>query len=314
MADHSRWKEPQDNWIPLGIATFRFGIADSNEVPPRPNPFSVEAFKQSVNGDGGLRCTYEPDTPTVEDLTEILRKHAKAVKAEIDREEGRFLFLFTPPGGGAACHGGTPWAILREPSDSVNARVEELLAISELAKDCEAPYEGFAKLSDDESVGGETIGVRLATGLVWRQLMLSAFDRAVRAGQATLYARIPSLLHDFQRLPSSVWPLLEVVDWDAGVARDMDGTLYSDIHAVSRAAPSAQQKAVITNESAAAKALASRLSSNSEMTREAALSFLTSSGHSVSKRGFLSRIWPRARELAELPPQAPRGRKSKHRN
>lgn len=186
---------------------------------------------------------YEPEPPTREELTDLLRKHANASAAEIDREEGRFRFSFTPSSGGAASYGGTPWAILWEPDESLKLklkpRLEALLNNSGLASDYEAPYVGFAKIGDDEAAEGarQSECVGFATGLVWNQFMRRAFDRAVKAGRVKLYARAPSPRDDFQRLPSDIWPLLEIVDWEHGVARDIQGTLYNSIHVADCASP-----------------------------------------------------------------------------
>lgn len=232
----SGWEEPQDGWIPIGLAIFRFGIADTDSCTGEastPNPFSVEAFEQSRNRGEAPKLELGP--PTLEDLTELLRKNADATKAEIDREEGRFRFYC-----GGSCYGGTPWALLWEPNESLklNLRLESLL--TEACEVSEVPrgFAGFAKIGDDEAAerARHSEGVRFATGLVWRQFMLRAFDRAVKAGRVQLFARAPSPRDDFQRLPSDIWPQLEVVDWEHGVARDVQGTLYSSIHVADTAA------------------------------------------------------------------------------
>ncbi|OAE96745.1 hypothetical protein AYJ54_36305 [Bradyrhizobium centrolobii] len=232
-------QNPQDGWIPLGRAVFRFGIAGTkasatSEPSAGADLFSIEAFEQSNDCDGVSKVAYEPELSTVEYLTELLRKSADASKVEIDREGGRFLFAFTLSGGGAACHGGPPWAILREPDESLelNPRLEALLNNSGLASDYEAPYAGFAKIGVDEAAegAGQSEGVRFATGLVWRRFMLLAFDRAVKVRRVKLFARWPSTNDDFQELPSDIWPFLDVLDWEHGVARDIQGALYSSIH------------------------------------------------------------------------------------
>jgi hypothetical protein len=60
--------------------------------------------------------------------------------------------------------------------------------------------------------------------------MLRAFDRAVSTGAAVLYARTQTVAADFERLPADVWALLDVVDWQDGVAFAPDGTAYWSIH------------------------------------------------------------------------------------
>ncbi|QAU44184.1 hypothetical protein [Bradyrhizobium guangzhouense] len=229
-------QNPQDGWIPLGRAIFRFGVADTKVAalnePVGADLFSVGAFEQSKSDDGVSQVRYEPELSTLEDLTVLLREKAGASNAEIDRESGRFLFFFLSPGGGVTCHGGTPWAILREADESLKPRLEALLSSSGLASEYEAPYVGFAKIEDDQAVEGarQSERVRFATGLVWRRFLLPAFDRAVKARRVKLFARWPSTGDDVQELPSDIWPLLEVVDWEHGVARGIDGMLYSSIH------------------------------------------------------------------------------------
>ncbi|MHC2255104.1 hypothetical protein ACVILK_004796 [Bradyrhizobium embrapense] len=231
-------QDPHDGWIPLGRAIFRFGIADTKSSATSETPvagadlFSIEAFERSRGRQRVPAVGYEPEPPPLEYLTEILREKAGASKAEIDRDRGRFLFFFTSSGGAAACHGGAPWGILREPDESLKPRLEAILNASDLASDHAAPYVGFAKIGDDEAAEGsrQSEGVRFATGLVWRRLMLLAFDRTVRAGRVKLFARAPSTRDDFKQLPRDIWPQLDVVDWEHGVARDMQGALYSSIH------------------------------------------------------------------------------------
>ena len=59
---------------------------------------------------------------------------------------------------------------------------------------------------------------RRATGLVFRQYMVRGFDRAVSTNAIVLYGRLGAVSADFRRLPADVWPLLEVADWENGVA------------------------------------------------------------------------------------------------
>lgn len=233
-----RWQEPQDGWIPLGLATFRFGIADadpsstSGASTARADLFSIEAFQRSKDREGVSDLGYDPDPPTLKDLTELLREKAGASEAEIDREDGRFAFSFILSGGGPACHGGTPWAILREPDESpeLDRRLEAEALFNK---------EGLVRISDDKAAEGarQSEGVRFATGLVWRRFMLPTFDHAVRAGRVKLFARWPSTSDDFQELPSDIWPLLDVVDWEHGAACDIQGRIYSCIHVADTAGP-----------------------------------------------------------------------------
>ncbi|MDA9529887.1 hypothetical protein [Bradyrhizobium sp. CCBAU 25338] len=168
---------------------------------------------------------------TLEYLADLLREEANAFKAEIHRENGEFQFDFTPGGGGASSSwGGAPWTLLGLPKIEPKPEADALFR-----------KVGVVRVSDAEATehARRLADVRHATRLVWRGLMLPAFDRAVAAGQVRLYARIPSPLDDFQGLPADLWPQLEVLDWEHGVAVDLDGTLYRSIHAVDSALPSA---------------------------------------------------------------------------
>jgi hypothetical protein len=71
------------------------------------------------------------------------------------------------------------------------------------------------------------------------------------------------------------------------------------------------EEIVLPAETAAIKALALHLKSNPQVTRAEAEARCRASAQNVSKRGFQSRVWPRAREQAGLQPKAPPGRKRK---
>jgi hypothetical protein len=70
------------------------------------------------------------------------------------------------------------------------------------------------------------------------------------------------------------------------------------------------REATAGQESAATKRLADQLKTDPQMTRANALQWCTASGYRLSKRGF-ERVWPAARQLAELPRIAKAGRKPK---
>jgi hypothetical protein len=152
----------------------------------------------------------------------MLQKDSNAERVEIDTASGAFLFFFYDYDGSASCAGGPPWAILgREtkvdltPDDGALLQTERLVRIGD----------------EDAAPNAEQLdAIRKATGLVWRQFMLRAFDRAVSIKSIVLNARIQSVAAPFERLPADVWPVLEVLDWENGVAVAPDGSVYWSIH------------------------------------------------------------------------------------
>ena len=92
---------------------------------------------------------------------------------------------------------------------------------------------GLVRVGDEEAAIGlrEHGAVRRATGLVWRQYMLREFDRAVAANEIALFARVGSAIAPFKALPSDVWPLLTILDWQNAIARDPEGLLFYSLHA-----------------------------------------------------------------------------------
>jgi hypothetical protein len=198
-----RWAEPKANWLPLRQAVFTFGMAADDaaadligSTPVRhPTPFSTRQ------------------------LTQMLADRSGASKAEIDPIGSTFLFSF----GAKGVFGGPPWAIVDEPRETAKGLDAWVTAEAVFNK------EGFVSVDDKEKAARHR-AVREATGLVWRQFILHAFDRAVTTGAVTLYARRQALSADFEQLPTDVWPLLEVVDWSNGMAIAADGTPYWSIH------------------------------------------------------------------------------------
>jgi hypothetical protein len=69
--------------------------------------------------------------------------------------------------------------------------------------------------------------------------------------------------------------------------------------------------AIVAQETAAIKALASHLESNPQLTRAEARAWCETSDYRLNGRGFQYRVWPKARELANLPATASPGRKGK---
>lgn len=314
----SEWDEPEADWFPIGRAVFRFGIADpdssaTGETPPTgANLFSVEAFEQSRKRQGGSIpkiANYEPTPPSLEELTKVLQKNTHAREVEIDQEACCFRFSFDVPGGGTSVYGGTPWVLLAMPRTPlpIDPRFEAEALFNK---------EGLvlSRRSEEEIRQGarQIKAAHETTGLVWRQFMLPAFGSSVANGRVRIYARVGSATESLRRLPSDFWPRLDVLDWQHGVARDPEGTIYYSIHAAGRSrAVSANQKTIVADETALIKLLADELLADSEMTKDQAIAICKSRKFRVSARRFQSHVWPRARKLAGLSELAPRGRKKK---
>jgi hypothetical protein len=309
----SEWPEAQGGWIPIARAVFRFGIADidastTSETPPRAvGLFSPDAFESREGASGINLAKYETKPPSLGDLAQLLQEKTHAREVEIDQEDGRFIFGFDLPGGGASVYGVTPWVLLAMPEAplAIDPRVEAEALFNK---------EGLVRISDEDAeyAAQQNRAVRDATSLVWRQYMLRAFDRSVAEGRVKLYARVQSPLAPFLQLPKDLWARLDVVEWQHGVARDSEGTVYYSLHADdSSQKTSAAQSNIVADESAATKALAAELKRNLGMSREQASSWCKANKYQISGRGFLNRVWPDARIKAGLPSRASAGRKRK---
>lgn len=213
-----QWVQPEVDWLPLSHAVFTFGVAEdgiSNDLLDKP---LYELTEAEIAESGA--------TPfSVRQLTKMLEENTGARKAEINLTSFTFSFSFDF-GGGASSMVGPPWALIEEPRDTATSFDPGL--------DAEALFnsEGFVRIDDEEAVrhAKQLDAVRKATGLVWRQFMVRAFDHAVSTGALVLYARIQAVTALFEQLPTDVWPLLNVVDWQNGVAVAPDLTAYWSIH------------------------------------------------------------------------------------
>ena len=223
-----QWAQPEVDWLPLSHAVFTFGVAeDSISHDLHYNP--LHALTEAEMAEN---CA----TPfSVGQLTKMLEEDTGARKAEINLTSFTFTFSFdSDRGASSMC--GAPWALIEEPREtSFDPRL-----------DAEALFntEGLVRIGDEEAIrhARQLDAVRKATGLVWRQFMIRAFDRAVSTGAVVLYARIQAVSAPFEQLPADVWPILSVVDWQNGVAVAPDLTEYWSIHV--RPAPAHQAAAV----------------------------------------------------------------------
>jgi hypothetical protein len=222
LAEHAlsktQWAEPEVDWLPLSQAVFKFGVAEdgiANDLIEKP----LHELAQAEKAEDGT-------TPfSVGQLTEILERKSGARAAEINLTSSTFSFSFDFHGG-ASSMGGPPWAIIEVPKKTAAGFDPRI--------DAEALFntEGFVRIDDEEAVehAKQLDDVRKATSLVWHQYMLRAFDRAVSAGAIVLFARKHAVSAHFERLPKDVWPLLEIVDWQNGVAVAPERTVYWSIH------------------------------------------------------------------------------------
>jgi hypothetical protein len=313
------WSEPQDDWLPIARAVFRFAIAHSGGPQSTEtsqddsNPFSIEAFEKfKILQDKAAAeiADNETDPLSLRNLRTILRDKARACRAEIDLDEGYFSFFFDLPTGAVAVMSYAPWH-LAPPRDPVGID-PRLLARFErdaLFNKGDGPY----KVDEEATLTARQVeDSRAASSFVWNQLMLPAFARSVSDGRVKVYAQEKSRTERFRQLPAHLWPKLKLEDWYHGTACDPEGARYYSIHAEdSLPKVSLTQASTTAVEIAATKALAAELKRHPNLSRAQASNFCKTRGYLFPETGrpFLQRIWPVARERAGLPRQASAGRK-----
>ena len=207
--------EPAADWLPLRKAVFIFGVAADDMA----TDLDDKQFDKLTDAE----IAEISATPfSIDRLTQMLEEKSGAARAEINSRTLTFSFAFVD--NGATSISGLPWTILSE-DIAVNFDPP-------VAAETATTAEGFVRIDDEQAArqSNRYRAVRDATGLVWRQFMVRAFDRAVSSGVVLLYARRQSVSADFEQLPADAWPLLEVADWQNGVAVAPDGTTYWSIH------------------------------------------------------------------------------------
>jgi hypothetical protein len=206
------WNEPQVDWMPLRLAVFKFGMTEDDEAAGiHDKPFlgiSKEDFahpgflhqklkKREANDAEIANRTTVPFSRS--QLAGMLERKSGARRAEINPNTLTFSFSFRSGSIIAAA----PWGFLAERSKG-DAQAEPRL-------DAEALFnkEGFVIIPDDEAAEHEKQyeSAREAAGLVFRQFMVRAFDRAVSAKAVALFGRPGIISADFNRLPADVWSL-----------------------------------------------------------------------------------------------------------
>ena len=311
------WSEPQDDWLQIARAVFRFSIAQSDRpeiteaAQDGSNPLidneAFEKLKDRLDKSIADMVRNLAAPLSLHNLRTTLRDKARASRAEIDLAEGYFRFSFDLPSGGVAVTSFAPWH-LNLPRGPVE--IDPELQFEALTNG----GNGFVSIGDEEALRASAQGkaVHAATSFVWNQFMLPVFDRLVSAGRVKLYARARERDAPFRQLPHDIWPNLKVEDWLHGTARDPEGVRYYSIHtADSLPKTSPTQTSTSAVETAATKALAAELMRYPNLTRERAANWCATNGHHLTDRGFLNRVWPAARVKAGLQSVAPPGRPKK---
>jgi hypothetical protein len=236
----------------------------------------------------------------MQEIISLLKKHTGISDVKIDKSNPMFVFSYQRAAGGAVSLGVAPWQGNSIPRDA-DACVDPQLAAEALFN----KGEGFRYVSDDEVDTKIQETIRFATGLVWRQYMLRAFDRAVSTKAVLLYARVQKTTAPLELIPVDIWPLLHVADWEKGVAVAPDGTAYWSIQAEQN--PERVANPMMVSDGEAIDALCLLLHEKGEkVKREDAFKWLKTSGYSgLSERRFQNKIWPASREAVGL---AARGR------
>jgi hypothetical protein len=301
-----QWPERQPDWVPIRLAVFRFDV--SPDPARRLRPFTEAELKASSEAPK-TDFSETPPSPkliplALDQLAEMLKARSGAREVQIDPHEGTFSFSAQSFSGGGSCTGGPPWAMLATLPDDADAQRETKPLPNK---------EGFVRISDEEAAreAERWEAIRKEIGFVWHQFMLRSFDRTVSSNLVKLFARVESPTAPFVQVPADAWPVLDIIDWQNGIAIDPQGTLYYSIHAKGFEAKRAIQTArtSVADESRAIKALASELMSHPELTRSQAMSFCETAGYKLGYHGFQYRVWPKARRQAGLEEKAPRGRK-----
>lgn len=207
--------EPKVDWLPIRLAVFKFGIAEDDQVSGLQETTLDELSDSEIKNLGPMLYSRSQ-------LTRLLEAKSGANTVTIDTTFGKFSFQLAD----GSTIAGTPWAILPE-SQKTDTDIDPRIYAESLFN-----REGLVRVNDEEAVKNtkQFDAVRRATGLVWRQSMLGMFDRSVSIGSLVLYARPDSITADFERLPADTWPLLDVIDWQNGVAVAPDRTVYWSIH------------------------------------------------------------------------------------
>lgn len=210
---------PLKEWVPLGRAVFIWAFRERENAAPE-----AEKSFLDLTSDDIAELANRPLSKF--EMEQLLKEKTGAIETQIDIENATFSFSFKLSSG-AMTTGGPPWSLLRT-GDSLPEPTEGVVEFSELMNS-DTTKVGLTRIETPGPTFAKEI--RFATGVVWRQFMLHAFDRAVASGDLLLYARPRNDSEAFSVLPTDLWPRLEVIDWGKGDAIAASGTAYWSIHA-----------------------------------------------------------------------------------
>jgi hypothetical protein len=203
------WSEPQEHWLPISRAVFRFAIAhtegqqSAETYQDDQNPFSIESFEKfKSRRDNASADVVDNETNplSLHNLTRTLRDEAHADQVESDMD-GNFMFMFNPPSGGSSVFSVFPRSLgLQRNPVKIDPQLE-LEALFNKGNGLVLVNDEEAKQSDQQYKAA-----RAAVSLVWNQLLLPDFARSVSAGRINLFARVESRTATFRQLPADLWP------------------------------------------------------------------------------------------------------------
>jgi hypothetical protein len=280
---------PKADWLPIGRAVFTYygaGRNDEGGDPPGIVP-------------GAAKATPTKARSPLEELADLLIRNTSARAVEIDPKAASFTFSFVTAENGAESVGGPPWALLDGP-DRGTADGHSTTDVDSTLEGAEVQFQVTPDAVTREK------RIRAATGLVWRQIMLRDFGKAVESGAVIVWARVGEVQNGFRAVPPDVWRYLTIVDWQNGIALSLDKAAYYSLHA----SRGRTVTAVARNERKCIDALAKRLREDRGLSRADARAFCEAVAP-ITARGFQERIWPEARKRAGLPALAKAGRKPK---
>jgi hypothetical protein len=207
---------PQSHWVPLGRAVVAFTITGSTRNDPEAK--NLRHLTNSQIGEEGS------EGASLSKITDFLKERTGAESVVIDPETGTFQFAFVEASQGAETFGASPWTFLENDFRAAAKQDEKGRAGGSKS--------GFVTTKENARDREKRLkAIQEAVGLVWRQFLMRVFDRAVASQDIILVARVRSVRGKYEALSPDTWPVLTVLDWQLGIARDPEGMSYYSIHA-----------------------------------------------------------------------------------